>query len=803
MHLFNITAAKTHKGMDAMATRNIRFSQLWQVPLLLLSLAMFVWAAWLFIDPKPGLTIDQKINVARQYLEHERPDAAIQQLNRLLQADKLDHPHEAQVHLMLAESLQLGQKLLKVSIPANYHRIIEQTQLAMGLGAKPTEAIYQRLGESFEALGKSTEALANYRQAMSLDPRMTPALQKKVIELQIDVGEDGAASSSLDQYLKNDKLADAERAWGLRQQARMLIDQQKYVEARKLLAQALKLNDDPVEQGAVQYWLGYCAWKEGDDDQADRLLRSAREQLRVSHPLDANACYVLGRIAQQRNKPKEAESFYKIVLMSHPDADVASLSLLGRGICRIMSNELDPGMHDLQEVTNVINGQESQAKYKSQVLDGMDQAISLLSDQQHYQDALEAMNYRLALEDQPGSQFYARLADLYEHRANQLQASLADANDVEKADRNRQILDLRDKAGDACLALSRELVMKDDGGYGQALWRGVGFFDKAGDLPRMISALQLFIAQRPEDPLAPDALLRLGQAYQAAGDFDNAIAAYQRDQLRYPRSLAASKSALPLARAYIAKGRDFYPKAETVLLDVFNNPALTPDAEEFKQALYDLGQLYYRTGRYEEAVMRLGEWTHRYPNEPRLPRLTFMMADSYRKSASLLSDKNSGALASASPTAGAATAAADRASVDKARTERLEKAKALFDKTIELYRTSPPSSDLDKLYQKLSHFYRADCVYDLGDYESAIKLYDAAAFRYQDDASALAAYVQIVNAYCALGKFQQAKAANERAKWLLQRMPSDAFDGGNAQFTLSKEYWQQWLKWSSQSGLWK
>jgi tetratricopeptide (TPR) repeat protein len=787
--------------MDAMATRSTKLSQLWQAPLLLVSVGLFVYAAWLFIDPKPGLTVDQKIDVAAAYLQHQRPEAAIQQLNRLLTTDKLDHPHEARVHLMLAEALDAGQKLLNVSIPANYQRMIEQTQLAMGLGAKPTEAIYQRLGESYEALNKPTEALANYRQAMALDPKMTPALQKKVIDLQIAAGEDGAAQASIDQYLKNDRIADAERGWAMRQQARLLVDQQKYVEAQRLLKGALPLSDDPVEQGAVHYWLGYCAWKQGDDDQADRLLRVAREQLRVGHPLDADACYVLGRIAQQRNKPKEAESFYQIILTSHPDAPTGPLALLGRATCRIMQGQDDAGMHDLQLLTSQINARPERASIKPQVLDGLTHAVSLLSAKEHYRDALEVMNDQLALNNEPPSDFYAQLIDLYDHRAQQLQASLPQANEAEKAQYNRDILDLTDKAGDACVALSRSLVMRNDGGYGQALWRGVGYYDKAGDMPRLISSLQLFIAQRPDDPLAPEAMLRLGQAYQAAGDFDKAIDAFQRNEVRYPQSLAASKSAVPLAKAYIAKGRDFYPRAETVLLSVFNNPALTPDAEEFKQALFDLGQLYYRTGRYEEAVMRLEEWTKRYPNEPRIPRMTFMMADSYRKSAAALGGQDSDALASASKTAGAASAAADKASVEKARTDRLTKAKALFDKTVELYRASPPQDDLDKLYEKLSGFYRADCVYDLGDYEAAIKLYDAAAFRYQDDASALAAYVQIVNAYCALGKFQQAKAANERAKWLLQRMPSDAFDHG--QFTLSKEYWQQWLKWTSQSGLWK
>ena len=101
---------------------------------------------------------------------------------------------------------------------------------------------------------------------------------------------------------------------------------------------------------------------------------------------------------------------------------------------------------------------------------------------------------------------------------------------------------------------------------------------------------------------------------------------------------------------------------------------------------------------------------------------------------------------------------------------------------------------------KLSHFYRADSMYDLEEYAEAIRLYDAAALRYQDDPSALAAYVQIVNAYYALGKPEEAKAANERAKWLLKRMPADSFSDGS--FAMPKEYWENQLKWTSQSGMW-
>jgi tetratricopeptide (TPR) repeat protein len=142
----------------------------------------------------------------------------------------------------------------------------------------------------------------------------------------------------------------------------------------------------------------------------------------------------------------------------------------------------------------------------------------------------------------------------------------------------------------------------------------------------------------------------------------------------------------------------------------------------------------------------------------------------------------------------------DPVEVASAKRDRLTRARALFDRAIEIYRRQPPSGAVDKLYFKLAHFYRADCVFDLGQYEESIKLYDNAAFRYQDDPTALAAYVQIVNAYCALNKVAEAKTANERAKWLLRKMPPEAFSDGG--FTMPKEYWDKWLQWTSAAGMW-
>ncbi|MBA3405443.1 MAG: tetratricopeptide repeat protein, partial [Gemmatimonadaceae bacterium] len=584
-------------------------------------------------------------------------------------------------------------------------------------------------------------------------------------------------------------------AWALAEKAQMLADAGQFIEARKLLDDALKLDTDPLSQGQANFGLGYCAYKLGQVDDAERYLRVSRDLLRVQHAQDADAAYWLGKIHQERNEPELANSFYQAVIVSHPDSRIAPLARLGRGVCRVQLGEDDAGLTDLQEIVDYIVAKPSRDKLKDEALAGLRTASASLMSRSNYQGALELMSHEQSLQPAPTASFFARLGEVYEKRAGQVETTVPDVADAEQVRRVQLVRSMRTKAGDAYIAYSRALTLADDKGYGDALWKGIDLYDRASNLHCTISALELFVAERPDDALTPDAQLRLGQSFQAAGMFDKAIEAFQRNQFRYPNTLASSKSAVPLAQAYIAKGPEGYAKAETVLLSVVDdNPLLTPDAAEFKQALFELAQLFYRTARYEDAISRLEELTERYPQAPNLGQLAFLMADSYRKSATLLDAQ----LAAANDKAGADQAAQQMA----AKRERLDKARALYDKVVELYRVNPPGkkAELDQLYQKLSHFYRADCVYDLGNYEEAIKLYDQAAFRYQEDASSLAAYVQIVNSYCALGKINDAKTANERAKWLLRRMPPEAFD--NDGFTMPKAYWEQWMKWTSEAGMW-
>jgi tetratricopeptide (TPR) repeat protein len=96
--------------------------------------------------------------------------------------------------------------------------------------------------------------------------------------------------------------------------------------------------------------------------------------------------------------------------------------------------------------------------------------------------------------------------------------------------------------------------------------------------------------------------------------------------------------------------------------------------------------------------------------------------------------------------------------------------------------------------------HRADCAYELADYEAAVKLYEQAAREINDPPQVVAANIQIANAYFALHKPDEARSATERAKQLLHKLP--AGNGSEATVPMPAGYFEQWLKWTGSGGTW-
>ena len=791
-------------GKDAMALRALAPSQSWQLPMLLLSLALFGYAGYLFVDPKPGPTVAQQFDAARALVRQSRGEAAIEILNKLVQNVALARPQQGEVHLMLARALEVGQHEKKVDLPTNHEQIVRQTQLAQEFDATLTADDFRRLGASQASLARLPDAIASYRRAMALDPEHSLAVQRRVIELSMDAAKPADAGAELDKYLAEPDVVDAERSWAMGVRAQLLSDEGRFAESRVLLDQAERLAgaSDPRQQGELAYRLGYAAQRIGDNAEAERNFLLARDLLGVRHALDADAAYQLGRIALGDQRFDQALAYLQAVIVSHPDSPVAPLARMERGMVRAMRGNVDASLEDFAAVVKLIDSKATlAAKIREPALTLVRDAGAIFENRGDLDAAIELLGDEQTLEPKPKTAFFQRLAVVLERRGT---LYLDESERTTGADKVKALQHHREalaRAGAAYVTCSQRLTGSDDAAYADSLWKGIDCFDRAGDAPSAVNALELFVAERPDDPLTPDALLRLGRTYQASGLFDKAITAFQRNQFRYPNTLAASRSAVPLAQSLLAKGPDFNAKAEQVLTSVIdNNPLLTPESNEFRQAVFELGQLQYRTGRYEEAVARLEEFTTRYPDDPRRAQVAFAKADCYRKSAGALAERlaafDAGKL---EPNANGKLV--DRVELVVSRRDRLRKARALFESIVAQFADDLPTARIDQLYLKLAHFYRADCAFDLNEYDDAIKLYDFAARRYHDDPSALAAYVQIVNSWVALNKPDEARAANERAKWMLRRIPADAFAADNS-FNISKQYWEQWLGFAGESGLW-
>src|SRR5665213_2598079 len=287
----------------------------------------------------------------------------------------------------------------------------------------------------------------------------------------------------------------------------------------------------------------------------DRVLRISRDQLRNGHPLDPQAAYLIGKIRQEQNDPRQAISFYETVMVDYPESPPVPLARLGRAQCRIAIGQDDAALTDIHDLVAELGARKSREIFRAEAISGLKHASAALAAKDNLKAALEVIGNEQVLDTDPPPDFFARLGGLLQRRADQVEASVASAPTVaEKDKRHQQAVILRIQAGDSQMALARGLTMSDDRGQADAILKAVDLYDAAGASDRAISALEKYATERPGDGQTPAAPLRLGRFYQVMGRFDKAIAAFQKIQFRYPQSLAASRSGVLLAQCLIAKG---------------------------------------------------------------------------------------------------------------------------------------------------------------------------------------------------------------------------------------------------------
>jgi tetratricopeptide (TPR) repeat protein len=347
-------------------------------------------------------------------------------------------------------------------------------------------------------------------------------------------------------------------------------------------------------------------------------------------------------------------------------------------------------------------------------------------------------------------------------------------------------------AGEAFVRLAKINTLNDRLASAAA-WRAADLFDEAGARERTIELLRTFVTDRPDDSLSPRAWVRLGQSLQSMGRFARAIEAYQECNRRFRRTLEANQSLIPLAECYMRLGPDYTDQAVKTLHMVLNDSQLfTPEAPEFCDAMFMLGDLLNREVRFEEAISTLEEALRRYADDERALRGLYLLADSYRLSAMALKED-----------AKDARIDGERENMRKEERRRLVRAADLYAQLIARYEEQDENTLSEKhaMYLRHARLFQGDCLFELQRYAEALKIFERAAWIYKDVPSALAAYVQIVNCHVFLGQYEEGEAALRRANYLVKTIPDVAFQ--SSVVPESREEWKEYFDWIERSKLLK
>ncbi|MBL8991342.1 MAG: tetratricopeptide repeat protein, partial [Phycisphaerae bacterium] len=539
---------------------------------------------------------------------------------------------------------------------------------------------------------------------------------------------------------------------------------------------------------------------------ASRPCAAARGLLRAGPPARGEALTLSAGILQANGKLDEARERFAQVRQDFKEAPCLAPALLGLAECQAALGEDEESISTYGELIALLK---EAAKQRDVTV-----ATAAASLMERHADRFARGDYRAALRyaavaerayrgtggEVPPAVMLAlgassrRVAEqiLSEARNSERGVLTIDqVSPVTAAEAKKHLLD----AGGAYREHARAVVVTDNVAYGESLWLAGDCFDQAGDRESAREAFRSYVdGASDDDPRRPEAKFRLAQVLQAQRQWTGAEGLYRElVEARNRAGAAASagiwadRALVPLARCLLAddtKGND--DEAESLLQSVVDGTMLAPDSLEYRDAVTELGELYHATGRYAEAIARLGESLRRHPDGPRAVIVQYKLADANRLSA----DRIARDLTESRP-------AAEREQLAEARGQRLREAMKLYEQVQQRLAAKDrrKTTELDRLVQRNSAFAVADCAYDLGDMAAAIRQYDAAAQRYAGDPASLVAMVQIVNAYVAQGKWAEAMTAHDRAQRQLASLPENVWNSPD--LPMERKHWERWLESSS------
>lgn len=798
------------------------WKQLWQMPALLLGLMLFVGGIVMVIRDRKLPDYGSYIQQAQQLLNDLDLESAEKVLDEVGNVVETLSPElQSQYALLRGDLVYRTDRKHDWNNPTNLQMVVDLYEKAESLGQKLDEEHQAAMGHSLIGLRKYDQGLKRLDGTQNHQPDvelLSKVLQRLVDQPQATLASVRPLMDRLSQELDKQKDPASRRAreiWLARLQAQYrLRDEPAERVLPGLLQTTVRLADQGGDQDlASLYWLlakGYQGLKE--DARARDYFVLARDRVRSTEPqaeeIKAQSLVGVGQTLLSLAGAKPSLKVLEQALDQFTKADTEYRSasahmpaLMGRADCqaRLGQHDIALDYYDqaIHELAKDENDPAAAAKLETVIKQILAQVQSALNGNQlelaqRYVDVWD----RLYREKERSADILLPLAQIHDRLARK---KIKEAQQAGPHDALGQKLAVEagkelEQAGDLYVEHSGRMVASDVLAYANSLWLAGDAYEECRHWKKAIDVLGQINRTLPGDPRLPEALLRLGLAYMADGQYTPAVDLFKRLVDQHAQTPSAYGSYVPLARCYVVAGQ--INDAKRILRYVVtDHPALGPQSQEYRQALIELGQLLVRQGEYEAALTKLEEAVQRYGQGSAGLSLQFQLAETYRQSIGAIDQSLSQDQVSSAP--------GRQQALSAERIRRLETAQKLYGQVIQIAenRADRHLEELERIYYRNAYFYRADCAYDLGRlglkdrFEQAVLLYDLAARRFDQEPSSMMALAQIVNIYCELGRFPQAKVANDRAREQLRRLPENAFDAPN--LPMNREHWDQWLQWAA------
>jgi tetratricopeptide (TPR) repeat protein len=785
-----------------------RIAGKWQVPLLVVSLALLAVALARVEPPQSKVPFDTQVERIAAAVDGRMYSLAVSDARALL--DHLDQEQDrttnrGRLHALLAGALSLQAQQRGERHAGAAREVLDAYKRAQAEGHELGWADHRKVGLAQEWLGRFDAAVASYESAVECGGPETVEIRKRILELKRYPLKVAAAElhKDLDAFVAGARDRVDLLHWATSLKVDLLLGEARAAEALELLEGLRPVFEPSAQRDDFEYLVGLALYRSGRHDEAESTLRVLRNRLTIRDQVDAKSGWLLGKTVLYDTgpqRPAEALSFFRDVISAHAGSEYAVASLLGAAEALASLERFNESIEHYRRVLAFLpRHADSSVLDPVAVRGSMTVVAQRLREAGDFELALAFLEPAAGLADASDlalcSSYLQRLGDwraLYAGTLRDQAAALPDSPDVaeRRAALTQEAAEQFAAAAEAFVELARISTLNEPRSAAAA-WRAAELFDETGDRERTVAVLSEFVRERPHNALVPRALLRLGQSLQVMGRYEEAIEAYQENQRRFPRTPDAGSALIPLAQCFIALGPDSYDQAEKTLdLILTDSEVFRPESPEFADALFLMGDLLSRQGRAEEAIPRLVEAVQRYPEDRRTLRTEFLLADAYRKSGLGLREDLSDP-----------RFLGERERLAAESIRRLRQAAELFGKLVLRFENREESdlTTLQALYLRFARLYEADCWFELRRYDRALKKYERAAWIYRKTSSALAAYAQIVKCHTYMDRPEEARSALRRVQYLIKTIPETEFADGV--LTGTRAEWNQYFRWVEQSNL--